>query len=167
MRDQLAGVGLVTGTKPGTPRPGRAALPVKLLAWIRGARLDEAISHGADPASSQLLARRAAWLTSPRNRHKLAFSLGRVLDPPRGTGLSAAVPPHLDAVADARMQLVRIEALLDQTGEPVYARGVAMVQLLVTETDGPLYSPTRLGQLRLQAEAIIRALEGREETWSR
>ena len=56
-------------------------------------------------------------------------------------------------------------AALLETDEPVYARGVARLQLLLTDGSGPLYAPQRTGELRAEVEAILDALEGREETW--
>ena len=56
-------------------------------------------------------------------------------------------------------------AALLEIDEPVYARGVARLQLLLTESGSPLYVPQRTGELRAEVEAILDALEGREETW--
>ena len=56
-------------------------------------------------------------------------------------------------------------AALLEIDEPVYSRGMARVQLLLTEGDSPLYAPQRAGQLRQEVEAILDAMEGREETW--
>jgi hypothetical protein len=106
-------------------------------------------------------------LTKSRNRRSLARSIRRLLEPSAHRGLSSAVPPHREELADARLPLARVAALLDETDEPVYSRGVAMAKLLLTEGDGPLYCQARRGQLRRQAEAIVAALEGREETWLR
>jgi hypothetical protein len=49
--------------------------------------------------------------------------------------------------------------------EPVYARGVAELQLLLTEGGSALYAPQRVGELLSEVEAILDALEGREDTW--
>ena len=62
------------------------------------------------------------------------------------------------------MPLARVAALLE-IDEPVYARGVARLQLLLTEGGSALYAPRQTGQLRSEVEAILDALEGREDTW--
>ena len=56
-------------------------------------------------------------------------------------------------------------AALLEIDEPVYARGVARLQLLLTEGGSALYTPHQTGQLRSEVEAILDALEGREDTW--
>ena len=62
------------------------------------------------------------------------------------------------------MPLARVAALLE-IDEPVYARGVARLQLLLTEGGSALYAPRRTGELRGEVEGILDALEGREDTW--
>ena len=54
-----------------------------------------------------------------------------------------------------------MESLLELVDEPVYSRGVAMVEVLITDGLSPLYYPRRSGQLREALEEIIDALEGR------
>jgi hypothetical protein len=97
MSRQPAGIDLVAGDWRGLSRaPDEAGIFIKAQARFRGRSLDRALSNGQDPASSPVLTRRAAWLTSTKNRHALARSIRRLLDPPSGRrpGLSAAVPPH-------------------------------------------------------------------------
>ena len=168
MRDELAGIHLGAGNGQRVAAAPRSGPHTRLLARLRGRSLDRALRDGTDPASSAPLAHRAALLTKSRNRKLLARSIRRLLEPPSAhRGPSSAVPPHREELAAARLPLARVAALLDQTDEPVYSRGVAMSELLLTEGDGPLYCPARRGQLRRQAEAILAALEGREETWLR
>lgn len=135
----------------------------KARAHLRGRFLDRELSRGADPASSEELAQRAAWLTSRRRRRSLARSLRHVRElgtrhPP---GPSAAIPPDLKELSGARLQVARVESLLELVDEPVYSRGVAMVEVLITDGLSPLYYPRRSGQLREALEEIIDALEGR------
>ena len=63
-----------------------------------------------------------------------------------------------------RLPLAGVAALLE-TDEPIYSRGVAKAQLLLTEGSSPLYFPLREGDLRREVDTIVDALEGREETW--
>jgi hypothetical protein len=112
-----------------------------------------------------MLAQRAARLTSTKNRRSLARSIRRLLEVPAGRqGPSAAISPHRGELAGGRLPLARVAALLE-IDEPVYARGVARVELLLTEGGSVLYAPRRAGQLRGEVEGILNALEGREETW--
>lgn len=166
MGRQLAGIYLVAGEAQAAPAgAGPARMLTRLSARLRGRALDRALRAGADPASSAMLAQRAAWLTTRRHRRKLARSLHGLLDPVtvRG-GPSAAIAPHRGELARARLPLARLAALLE-IDEPVYARGVAMAELLLTQGDSHLYVPERAGQLRSEVEAIVDALEGREDTW--
>ncbi len=164
MRRQLAGIRFVAGREPVLAPARRPGPLIKLRARLRGCSLDRALADGADPVSSPLLARRAAWLTSPRNRRSLARSINRVLEASgRRGGPSAAVRPHGGELALARLPLARVAALLG-AGDPVYSPAVARVQLLLTQGTSPLYSPLEGGQLRTEAERILDALEGRERT---
>jgi hypothetical protein len=168
MSDQLARIDLLTGGGERIASAGRHGPLTRLRARLRGASLDRALRDGVDPAASAALAQRAALLTSARRRRALARSYRRLLELPTGRPRpSSAVPPHREELARARLPLARVSALLDETDEPVYSRGVAMAQLLLTEGDGPLYTQARPGELRRRAEEIVNALEGREETWWR
>jgi hypothetical protein len=167
MSNRPAGIDLVAGDGWGLSRaPDGDGIFIKARARFRGRSLDRALSNGEDPASSPVLVRRAVWLTSTKNRHALARSIRRLLDPPSGRrpGPSAVVPAHRSELAAARMPLARVAALLE-IDDPVYARGVARLQLLLTESGSPLYVPQRTGELRVEVEGILDALEGREETW--
>ena len=164
MRRQLAGIQLVAGREPVVAPARRPGPFIKLCARLRGASLDRAIATGADPSSSALLARRAAWLTSARNRRSLSRSIDRLLAVrPAPRGPSAAVRPHGGELAGTRLSLARVAALL-AGGEPVYCRGVARVQLLLTQGNSPLFAPERVGQLQVETDEILDALEGREQT---
>jgi hypothetical protein len=147
-------------------QPAGTDLATKAQAWVQGRSLDRELSDGEDPAISPVLTRRAAWLTSTRNRHALARSIRRLLDPPSRPrrGLSAAVLADRDELDGARMPLARVAALLE-IDDPVFARGVARLHLLLSDADSALYAPTLPGDLRGEVEGILDALEGREETW--
>ncbi len=165
MADQLAGIQLVAGHEPAVAHARTPGLFLNLRSRLHGISLDRALAEGADPASSPLLARRTAWLTSSRNRSSLADCVGRLIEVSGGLrGRSAVVRPHRGELAGAKLPLARVAALLDSP-EPVYPRGVARVQLLLTDATSPLYAPVRPGQLRAEAEDILDALAGREETW--
>jgi hypothetical protein len=110
----------------------------RLLAW----RLDRQLAVGAAPWRSRAHAARALQLTSPRRRRRLATGLSRILDeafaPPISTRLGAVVSPSRTQVCDALPQIVALTARL-QDAEPVDSRGVAGLQLLITDGAGPFY----------------------------
>jgi hypothetical protein len=164
MARQLAGIHLVAGDEQGLPAGVRdAGFLTKLRARLQGRSLDRALATGADPAASAVLARRAAWLTSTKNRRALARALRRALEPPIGRGgPSPAVSPHQGELAATRLPLAGVAALLE-SDDPIYARGVAKLQVLLTEGGSPLYSPRRVGELRREVDSILAALDGREE----
>ena len=165
MTDQLTGINLVAGSRQPIPHPRIAGILVRLRARLNGAGLDRALSAGTDPASSAALAQRSAWLTSRRSRRRLARGLRRVLDPAEARrGPSAAVPPNRTGVEAARVPLTWVAAMLESQ-EPVYSQGVARVHLLLTSGGSALYDPRSRGQLAHEAEDILDAMEGREETW--
>jgi hypothetical protein len=122
-------------------------------------RADELLRNGADEDRSPLLSARAAELTSARNRRALAHSLERTAGELEGRVLPSAVPlnragarPHLD--------LVRALAVGLRAAEPVSARGVLLVQELLTDGYGsPLYNRERADDLRPALEQTLSALE--------
>src|SRR5262245_50483077 len=168
MNDQLAGIHLVAGRRVPAPQARRAGPATRVLARIRADSLDTALSEGADPASSGLLAQRAAWVTDRRSRRSLARSLRRTLDtlePRRARpALTSAVPPNRAELESASQPLTRIAEMLESS-EPVYAQGVARLHLLLARGGSALYDPDHVGQLAPEVEEILSALEGREETW--
>ena len=105
------------------------------------------------------------WLTSRRQRRDLAESVRRLLEPDlRATGPTAAIQPHRGELAAARVPLAWLAAMLE-TDEPIYSPGVARLRLLLRRGGSPLYDPECAGQLVQEVEAILEAMEGREETW--
>src|SRR6185295_5178707 len=156
MKQQPAGIHLVAGADRGLPGAAYGpGLLVRAQARIRGRPLDRALADGEDPASSRVLTRRAAWLTSPKNRRSLGRSIDRLLEPRRKRlEASPAIQPHRRELAAARLQLARVAALLE-VDEPVYAQGVARVQLLLTDGGSALYAPQWKGQLLTEVETIL------------
>jgi len=75
-----------------------------------------------------------------------------------------AVSPDRREVDLARPLLVRLEALL-LSEAPVYARGMAGLELLLTDGVGCAYAPAYPGQLLDELEGLGLALERREEGW--
>lgn len=159
-----AGAGLLDS--PGADRmPRRVDGPLtRMRAALLWTSLDRALARGVDPSASRVLSRRAAQLTSTRSRSRLAAGLGRLLSasrqPRRRPGPS--VSPDRREIDLARPLLVRLEALL-LSDSPVHAKGMAGLELLVTDSVGCAYAPAYPGQLLDELENLSLALEGREE----
>jgi hypothetical protein len=143
---------------------GLGQLLIRVRARLRRSSLDAALARGADPCESPVLACRAARLTSERSREKMAAWVADILAtasrPPRS--LSAAVEPDRDEMATARPLLIQVRELLRSTA-PVYARGVAMLEGLLSDGGSALYLPVERAELSHELKLIIAALEGREQ----
>ena len=135
----------------------------RLRAGLLSRSLDAALAQGADPCESPALAYRAARLTSDRSRERLAASVehssAAAMRP--APSLSAAVQPCRYEVGAAGSLLLLVRELLRSTA-PIYARGVAMLEILLTDGGSPLYAPTSRGALSHELELIFAALQGRE-----
>ena len=162
------------------------SFPLTGTVWIRRPTLDRMLAEGADPHDSRELARRAAQLTSARHRHSLAAAIERALEEaehPRGA-LSPVVPVQRREVLAARVALLRLakdlagddrefisgvrrvvstrhtngDSLGDMPTERYRPRGVALVQLLLTDGESPLYAPHPAGELELAVRHANTAL---------
>jgi hypothetical protein len=134
-------------------------MQLALIVRWRGAELDRGLAAGMSPWRSDELALRARRITRRRSRAQLASGLSRAVRAAlQGTGFSAAVRPHAGEVFDAGAVLSAVAQRL-QAPEPVAARGVAMVQLLLTDTNSPLYCPTAEGALGRRLRAAAAAMD--------
>lgn len=147
------------------PRLGRAgtvwapSLMTRLGARTRRLDLDRALAKGADPASSPLLAARAAQLVGRANRYRLAAALEHL-------ALTADAPPRLWRTAPRRgaveanwRQLMDLATTLRQGGL-LYARGIAILELVLIDGSGPAYSDARGEGLARQLQLAGAALGG-------
>jgi hypothetical protein len=75
---------------------------------------------------------------------------------------AVAVEPDRGEVWAAAAQLAQVRELL-RSGAPIYARGVAMLEGLLTEGGSALYLPHRRGELSHELELILTALEGQDQ----
>ncbi len=132
-------------------------LIVRTLARMRRSLLDHALAAGADPSASPLLAARAAQLVTLRRRQRLAAALedaALTVDAPRGR---VRTPPLRAAVRPNRDAMLELAQVLRQPGL-LYARGVAMVEIALTDGTGPAYTDPRgeglARQLALAAETL-------------
>ncbi len=116
----------------------RPAPSARLLARLRTTALDRALLAGADPAHSRQLAARAQALTSPRSRAAAADGLERWLSAANGaTSRRRVLPRRALAVANAS-EACEIVSLL-RGSAPLYARGIALLGLLLNDGTGPAY----------------------------
>lgn len=138
----------------------RRRLTTRLRVALRRRSLDHSLADGADPRTSSLLELRAAQLTSDGNREILTDSLAKVLaEARRRPRWSAAVPIDRKAVAESRLLLIQISALL-QSEQPVFCQGMAMLERLLTDGASALYGQHGKGALSEELERMIVALEG-------
>ncbi len=151
---------VVDAERPECVIPRRGRLRTRLWTNLHAASLDQALAAGASPDSTPALSMRAAQLIRATTRRKLARSLRRLVDDakrpsiPRGPGVFIC----------RRKILASREALLELadrlTGqEPVDARGVAQIRLIVIGVVGALYERPGADDLAPLLEAALDALE--------
>ena len=131
----------------------------RLRARTRRLELDRALAEGADPASSPLLAARAAQLVARANRYRLAAAIEHL-------ALTAAAPrgllrtvPRRGAVHPNRTQLMDLAGTL-RRGGLLYARGIAILELVLIDGSGPAYSDARGEGLARQLQLAAAGLDG-------
>jgi hypothetical protein len=130
-------------------------LAVRARVWLRRFSLDQRLASGADPRSSPELARRAQELCQLRLRRQLSADIERTIEaasiPDRW--LTAAIPISRRSITECRPLLLGLAQDLRCAG-PLYARGIALVRLLLMDGGSPLYAPSEPCQLE---EEIHRA----------
>ena len=104
------------------------------------------------------LAWRAAELVADENRIDLARSLTDVVHAADERLLPAASPIARAAVRECRPQLLAIAARLFEVAKPVPARGVLLVDRLLTDGAGPLYGRGDAERLLVAATNILGVL---------
>jgi hypothetical protein len=126
----------------------RPPLWTRLRARLLRLSLDSRLARGAPAWGSPELRLRAAQLTSPRERGRLAEELDGVLEAAaQPAGLrGAAVPLDRRAVL-ACGGLVRVIADDLRHAELVQPRGVALLRQLLRDGGSPLYAPEVEGSL--------------------
>jgi hypothetical protein len=135
---------IAAGAFPDSPlRDARRLLAPSRLTWalahLRRGGLDRELAAGADPRSCPLLAARAAQLTDPGRREEIALGLERLTVVADGTAGRTRVTPSRRAVRANRSLLLELAAALRRTA-PVYARGVALLEIVITDGTGPAYT---------------------------
>lgn len=147
---------ITVDSAPGSPLRRAAQLlapsvAVRIAARLQRDKLDRALSDGADPAESPVIAARAVQLAASGTRGRIADgleSLARSTDAPPGR--VRVLPPRAAMLAN-RSELLDLAELL-RRDRPVYARGVAALEVLITDGTGPAYTDRR-------GEALARSLK--------
>jgi len=142
-----------------TPRLLEPGLITRLLARGRRFGLDRALAEGADPTSSPLLAARAAQLVRPANRLRLASALERLALVAESRPTRFKVVPRRRAVEANRFALLDLAATL-RKGGLLYARGIAILELVLIDGTGPAYTDARGEGLARQLELAGASLGG-------
>jgi hypothetical protein len=120
--------------------PRRVRLRDRLLARVRANRLDRDLAEGVAPERSIVLALRARRLVDPDLVATLARAIRRVArDAVAPDRAGARMPTRGDAVRAAAGELDDLARRLVSPHPPA-VRGIAQVNLLVTDGTGPLYS---------------------------
>jgi hypothetical protein len=146
-----------------TPLPAnsRPSLAARLRARWRRASLDEALSQGVDPTTSEELSLRADQLRSDAVRTQMANRLVAAVGEARGQGQhlrSAKRRQQSDKVRDYADEVLSLVPPL-RDGAAVGVQGLAMTARLVNDRKGPLY---RAGgqDLRAALRSARSALDG-------
>lgn len=130
----------------------------RLWARLHASRLDRALAAGASPDSSAALSLRAGELISAGARARLARSIHKLLDDARRSSLPRG--PVVVCRRKVRAAKRTLEKLADRLcRDPVDARGVAQIRLLLTERSGPLYDRPAADDLEPALRAAMAALE--------
>ena len=140
------------------PRP---SLATRLRTRSRRARLDAELAAGTDPATSPEHRLRAAQLSSPEVRTKLANRLVEAVGEARGLGHELVSARRRRAREEVRgyagQLLALVPPLLDAERLPV--QGLALTARLVEDRRGPLYRAGRedLGDALRSTRSLLSA----------
>lgn len=139
-------------------QPGRAR--TRLWTRVRATSLDHALAAGASPDSAASLSLRAEQLIRAGTRRKLARSLRRLIRDASRRSLSPGprVPLCRRKVLASRELLLELAERLSSQ-EPVDARGVAQLRLLLIGVVGPLYDDPGADDLEPILQSALEALE--------
>jgi hypothetical protein len=133
------------------------AFGLRMRVWWAKDRLTRQLASGAASVDSRALALRAGQLTALRTREVVAESIDDLLeqlDRPRPL-LTSQVPLDVAKLRAVRDQLSRLAALLREP-RPLRPQGMALVVLLLTDVERPLFGVGGAADL---SAAIISASE--------
>lgn len=163
MLDQSTSTANVRGTGEQPLERSAAVLgaspAIRAIARLRRRELDHALADGADVSATPLLAARAAQLVGRASRYRIADALERVAlmtDAQRGR---LRTPPRREPVRANRDEMLRLAARL-RRDELLYARGIALLELILIDGTGPAYTDPRGERLARQLHLAADALSG-------
>ena len=136
------------------PTSLRSQLAARLNARLRAPSLDRELASGIAPWRSPPHAARALALTGDRNRRGLARSLERLVEQaqhPRSQYRGAVIYPCREQVLEALPELLTIASRL-RSADPIDARGIARLNILLSDGSGPCY-------VRIRRNALNDALQ--------
>lgn len=136
----------------------RGAIEYRRLSSLRR-QADRQLLGTAATRSPELVVWRTAELTSERNRRVLAKTLRGVVSELDARRLPGASPLNRSG---ARSHAGLIQALADRVGDlerPVSARGILLVEDLVTDGWGPLYARNRAGEISASLRRCLTTLD--------
>ena len=145
------------------PRSTRRHKPLwenRIVARALAPRIDRELARGTPSWSTVVYATRAVHLTGTRSRCSLARSLELLVEhaeQPARLLRSAAIPVCREQVRDALAEIMASSALL-RSGQPVDARGVAMLRAVLTDGGGPCYVRSHPAALSGALQQVSRCL---------
>jgi hypothetical protein len=141
----------------------------RLLAPVRGWEARRALRVARRRADSELLATRLpsprlAWrteeLVAEDNRVELGRSLTDVVHSSDERLLPGASPLNRAAIRALRPQLLELAARLYDLPRAVAPRGILLIERLLYDGSGPLYSRSAPNRLRAEVQQALAALAG-------
>jgi hypothetical protein len=132
-----------------SPTSFRSQWTARLRARLHAPALDRELASGTAPWRSPLHAARALALTSDRSRLGLARSLERLVEQAqcaRSQSRGAVIYPCREQVMDALPAVLNIAGRL-RCADPIDARGMARLKLLLSDGSGPCYVEIRRNAL--------------------
>jgi hypothetical protein len=141
------------------PAARRPAPILALQVLVHRRQLDQLLAEGQSTATDRRLAARAAQLSRPALRARLAVSLRDAVCSLDDSALAQYLRPEVPVAESVRACAREIDDLARAlTGPSPRVRGVAMVRGLLTDGAGPLYDDRQAGQLRTTVRAARAAL---------
>ena len=141
----------------------------RLLAPVRGWEARRALRAARRRADAELLSTRLpsprlAWrteeLVAEDSRVELGRSLTDVLHSADERLLPSASPLNRASIRALRAQLLELAARLCDLPRPVAPRGILLVERLLYDGSGPLYSRSAPNRLRVEIQQALAALDG-------
>ena len=130
---------LLAGRAGRRPHRRRPSVPARVMARLRPVTYDRMLAVGVEPAPGSPLDAHERRVTSAAERRAIVCTLRRVRRHGRGGApLERAMPLHSANVGAAAGLIDRLILRL-QAPQPVCARGMARLRLVLADGSGPLY----------------------------